>query len=515
MYKAPDQPDHKAPLIRYIPKIHGLDTVFLLVLATLVVTALAWYGRYLVPPVSPFQPAALILFIRNPYWLGYSLQTSLIPIVFLYFFSHSRLFRRIVSGETLPDDRLSLIGTLVAFQLLTLGLEIILTHSNVNMPPGFGFVQALSYTLLIPIVAGLLGGWRVGLFVGLNILWIRGTYDFLFRTAHISFYRYESLASWWTSLAWPQIVLQHYLTNAWAITPVWAGIVTGVVAVRLGHRRFSSPVLLGIVAVMYVGTGVLTVINRGGQTAVLWLPTMLIDGAGLLAVGLMIGSARSNLAQRKAEAAELALARAELQALRAQINPHFLFNALTTIRYLVRTDPPSARQLLLDLSQILQRALRSEQFVSLRDELDYVRSYLALEKARFGDRLRVEWALPSDDDLGYPVPVLILQPVVENAVLHGISAKTNGGHVHIAVQRQAGMLLLEVVDDGCGIAPDRLADILSPQTADVRALGIGLCNIDGRLRALYGDRYNLSIQSVIDEGTRVHIAIPIDVEKGE
>jgi len=221
----------------------------------------------------------------------------------------------------------------------------------------------------------------------------------------------------------------------------------------------------------------------------------------------MVRGVQVETARRKAETAELALAHAELRALRAQINPHFLFNALNTIRYFVRTDPKTARRLLLNLSEVFQRALRSGEFVPLRDELSYVEAYLALEKARLDDRLKVEWGILPEAVLDHPVPTLILQPVVENAVIHGIVRQPDGGTVRLAIEEADGDLLLRVEDDGAGIEPARLAEILGPEQAPNAA--IGLRNIDGRLRAMYGEEYRLVVESKVGRGTSVQIRIPI------
>jgi len=208
------------------------------------------------------------------------------------------------------------------------------------------------------------------------------------------------------------------------------------------------------------------------------------------------------------EAAELARAHAELRALRAQINPHFLFNALNTIRYFVRTDPETARQSLLDLSQVFQSALRSGEFVPLRDEVSYVEAYLALEKARLNDRLQVVWDVQAEGWLDHPVPTLTLQPIVENAVIHGISTTPAGGTVCIAIERVDDDLVLRVEDDGPGIPPDRLGKLLGPAEAGDTA--VGLHNVDGRLRALYGDNHRLSVESQVGRGVRVAIRIPLE-----
>jgi LytS/YehU family sensor histidine kinase len=225
----------------------------------------------------------------------------------------------------------------------------------------------------------------------------------------------------------------------------------------------------------------------------------------------MVRNVQADVARQKAEAAELALARAELRALRAQINPHFFFNALNTIRYFVRTDPQVARRLLVDLSEVFQRALRSGEMVPLRDELGYVQAYLGLEKARLDHRLQVEWALPEFDPpelLDHPVPTLILQPIVENAVLHGVAQQPQGGLVRVTVACDGGDLLLQVEDNGPGIPPGRLARILASAGGIDGA--IALRNVDGRLRALYGPHYRLSIHSQEGLGTQVTVRIPLE-----
>jgi LytS/YehU family sensor histidine kinase len=231
------------------------------------------------------------------------------------------------------------------------------------------------------------------------------------------------------------------------------------------------------------------------------IPSALVSGLAMVALVLIVRSVQ-------AEAAELARTRAELVALRAQINPHFLFNALNTIRYFVRTDSEAARRLLLDLSEVFQRALRSEEFVSLQDELDYVASYLALEEARLGERLQVEWTVEVEDGLEQPVPTLILQPIVENAVVHGVAKKSAGGTVRITAERVGEDLMLRVEDDGPGIEPTKLAQMLT--SGQETGTSIGLHNVDGRLRALHGEAYGLVIDSETERGTRVEIKIPVE-----
>jgi len=171
----------------------------------------------------------------------------------------------------------------------------------------------------------------------------------------------------------------------------------------------------------------------------------------------------------------------------------------------------AARRLLIDLSEVYQRALRAGDFVPLAEEISHVEAYLALEQARLGERLAVKWSTPPADELGVPVPTLILQPIVENAVIHGIGAKTAGGAVSVTIAKANGLVSFEVTDDGAGIDAERLATLLSgpeePEGTEA-VESIGLKNVDGRLRALYGEAFGLAIESTGGVGTTVRFRIP-------
>jgi LytS/YehU family sensor histidine kinase len=219
-----------------------------------------------------------------------------------------------------------------------------------------------------------------------------------------------------------------------------------------------------------------------------------------------VRGAQIDYVQRRAEAAELAQAQAEVRALQAQINPHFLFNAFNTILYFVRTDPDQARHLILQLSEVFQRVLRSGASVALRDELGYARAYLALEQARLGERLRIDCTVRDESLLDQTVPTLILQPLVENAVKHGLAPREDGGRLEIVVERLGGDLVVLVRDDGVGIAPARLSAL----TADgYSGPSIGLNNINRRLMTLYGPAYRLGIESAEGAGTCVKLRLPL------
>jgi len=189
-----------------------------------------------------------------------------------------------------------------------------------------------------------------------------------------------------------------------------------------------------------------------------------------------------------------------IQALANQINPHFLFNTLTSISSLIRSKPETARVLIIKLSGLLRRLLRSQDhFVTLREELAAVDEYLDIERVRFGPSLVVERDI-DEHSLDVLVPSMILQPLVENSIKHGLARKVGEGRITIRSSRRAGHAVVEIGDNGIGIPADRLASTSQH--------GIGLRNVDERLRVIYGANYALRIHSVPGEGTWARVEIP-------
>ena len=228
--------------------------------------------------------------------------------------------------------------------------------------------------------------------------------------------------------------------------------------------------------------------------------------AGRRIDAIRITSERYDREMREQEIGKLAT-EAELRALRAQVNPHFLFNALTTIGHLIQTAPPRALDTLMRLTSLLRAVLRSEgELTTLGRELEVVTAYLDIERARFEDRLRVTIDVPTAL-AALRVPPLLLQPIVENAVKHGISRSRLGGDVTISarVDRSAGgptRLVLVVQDSGVGVTVEALRR--------GREVGVGLNNVERRLACQYGAAASLSIRSEPDAGTAVEIHLPVD-----
>jgi len=199
------------------------------------------------------------------------------------------------------------------------------------------------------------------------------------------------------------------------------------------------------------------------------------------------------------------LSEARLAALSSQINPHFLFNTLNSVSSLIRTDPDQARAVVYKLSSILRRLLRKhENFSPLRDELSLIEDYLAIEMVRFGDKLRFEKDI-SPETLDLLVPSMLLQPLVENSIRHGLSGKLEGGMIRVRSQTADGRIRLVVEDDGVGIPETKLATLLEQ--------GIGISNVNERLKVLFGNDYRLYVDSRTGAGTRIEIEIP-ELEAG-
>lgn len=200
------------------------------------------------------------------------------------------------------------------------------------------------------------------------------------------------------------------------------------------------------------------------------------------------------------------VAEAELRALRAQINPHFLFNSLNTVADLVVTDPARAELMTLRLAQVFRHVLAhsSRPMTSIREEIEFVRTYLFIEEARFGDRLRVEINV-QPEVAAEKIPSLILQPVVENALKHGLAPKLGPGHLRIGARAQAEHLCLTIEDDGLG--PESTA-ARHPGEARKISNGVGLKNVADRLRTLYRDRAGVRLEPRAAGGSLVTILIP-------
>jgi len=197
--------------------------------------------------------------------------------------------------------------------------------------------------------------------------------------------------------------------------------------------------------------------------------------------------------------------RAELKALQAQINPHFLFNTLNTITMFCRTDPGEARRLLIQFSNFFRKSLEhSDEMITLKQELEYVNNYLVLERARFGNNLHViEDVQPAAEDVR--IPSFLLQPLVENSIKHGLP-ETGTLQIRIRAHADNGSVRVAVEDDGRGMTEEELGKLFTPGFG--KGLGIGLRNVNDRLKATFGPDHGLKITSTPNVGTSVSFDVP-------
>lgn len=240
-----------------------------------------------------------------------------------------------------------------------------------------------------------------------------------------------------------------------------------------------------------------------------WLMRVAICLCAPVVVGIPLKVWNALRIERKLEEQERLLLEARLDALQRQINPHFIFNTLNSIASLIRMRPEQARELIVKLASILRVLLgERDAFLPLREEMQFTDDYLAIEVVRFGaEKLRIVKEM-APETMDVPVPSMVLQPLIENSIKHGLEPRIGGGQIVLRSRLQADKLVLEVEDDGVGISPD--GEFPSPESGRARGgSGIGMRNVRERLRVLYGGRATLDVHSHPGRGTRVVLSVPV------
>jgi LytS/YehU family sensor histidine kinase len=232
-------------------------------------------------------------------------------------------------------------------------------------------------------------------------------------------------------------------------------------------------------------------------------------GRRLRTVGEIARWVSGQLELAELDSSKARLVEAEMRALRAQISPHFVYNSLTTIASFVRTDPERARELLLDFADFARYTLHEvRDFTTLAEELRSIDRYLLLERARFGDE-RLKFSVEiAPEVLPVAVPFLSLQPLVENAIRHGMHCGVEPFHVRIVARDAGPEAMISVEDDGVGMDPRRLRRLLAEGGGSGPRGGIGLVNVDNRLRQVYGESYGLVIETALGAGMKVRLRVP-------
>ena len=281
----------------------------------------------------------------------------------------------------------------------------------------------------------------------------------------------------------------------------WTPLVPVVLALGQRFRLAFRPVPIAVHLTAAIG---LTAVHL---LPVAWLGQDVVIYVAILGLGVIIESReRREQAQLRASVLEAELARAELRALRLELQPHFIFNAMNSVVGLLRGgEPERAESMLIGLSDLLRRTLdgRGRQTVPLSEELHLIRLYLDIQTVRFGDRLTIGWSI-GDGTESASVPSLLLQPIVENAVRHGIAQRNAPGRIEIQAHRRGDRLHLLVRDDGPGPRAESNLPGQSPEAGH----GTGLGNVSSRLEALYGSAWSLNLAEADGGGTEVRIELP-------
>ena len=232
-----------------------------------------------------------------------------------------------------------------------------------------------------------------------------------------------------------------------------------------------------------------------------WVELAVYAGA-VMAVAIALKVLNNVRIEMKLEQQERLLLQSRMEALQSQINPHFLFNTLNSVSSLVRRDPDSARVMIVKLSNILRRLLRKgDSFAPLREEMEFLDDYLDIEVVRFGrDKLTIHKEL-DPNSLDHLIPSMILQPLVENALKHGLADKLDGGNIFLRSRAADGKIVIEVEDDGIGMP--------ASGTSKSSGTGIGMANVSERLQVVYGDAADITIESQPGRGTLVRLVLPV------
>lgn len=270
----------------------------------------------------------------------------------------------------------------------------------------------------------------------------------------------------------------------------------GELACPGGRDRGNCPIHAGVVAPLIIDGAAIGTIGTYGTAA----------NAGLIrATGEIARWVSTQLELAELDRSRARLAEAELKRLRAQISPHFVYNALTAIASFVRSDPERARELLLEFADFTRYSFQSHgQFTPLAEELRAIDTYLTLERARFGDRLDVSVRV-APEVLPVVIPFLTLQPLVENAVRHGLEGHTGPGRVAIIADDDGSDCVISIEDNGAGMDPAWLERYLA---GDGETGSVGLANVDERLRNVFGPAHGLVVETAVGAGTKVTMRIP-------
>ena len=430
---------------------------------------------------------------------------GMIPLVAAgYLFTDTLLYNRYIERSQRAAKKGWLILAFCLFYGITLAWLWFFVHP--------GELLVFDRAIVIVLVAALFLDWDASLIIGLFAIVVRGALILLLETDS------ALVQGALTDLTQaPTFLLdQRWVWHEPGVLALLMALLFGIAARSYHHQQQQRhyqvyPIWIGFPCAMLIEVVYLASVYWGWErgafidlTVNYAIPDILGIGAPTLLLLLLMDAAMAEAERKRAQEAEIALEKTKLLYLQSQINPHFLFNALSTIQGLTYDQPAKARDLLVHLGDMYEMIARyRNNLIALEQELEHVHSYLVIATARWPDRLHIAESIADNVNRHQLVPALILQPLVENAVEHGIAPKPGGGMIALTITETQTFMIIEIRDNGMGMTLNANKLPTLPQDR-----GIGLQNVISRLQTLYGPAYAPQIQSEVGKGTVIIVTIP-------
>ena len=430
---------------------------------------------------------------------------GMIPLVAAgYLFTDTLLYNRYIERSQRAAKKGWLILAFCLFYGITLAWLWFFVHP--------GELLVFDRAIVIVLVAALFLDWDASLIIGLFAIVVRGALILLLETDS------ALVQGALTDLTQaPTFLLdQRWVWHEPGVLALLMALLFGIAARSYHHQQQQRhyqvyPIWIGFPCAMLIEVVYLASVYWGWErgafidlTVNYAIPDILGIGAPTLLLLLLMDAAMAEAERKRAQEAEIALEKTKLLYLQSQINPHFLFNALSTIQGLTYDQPAKARDLLVHLGDMYEMIARyRNNLIALEQELEHVHSYLVIATARWPDRLHIAESIADNVNRHQLVPALILQPLVENAVEHGIAPKPGGGMIALTITETQTFMIIEIRDNGMGMTLNANKLPTLPQDR-----GIGLQNVISRLQTLYGPAYAPRIQSEVGKGTVIIVTIP-------
>ena len=430
---------------------------------------------------------------------------GMIPLVAAgYLFTDTLLYNRYIERSQRAAKKGWLILAFCLFYGITLAWLWFFVHP--------GELLVFDRAIVIVLVAALFLDWDASLIIGLFAIVVRGALILLLETDS------ALVQGALTDLTQaPTFLLdQRWVWHEPGVLALLMALLFGIAARSYHHQQQQRhyqvyPIWIGFPCAMLIEVVYLASVYWGWErgafidlTVNYAIPDILGIGAPTLLLLLLMDAAMAEAERKRAQEAEIALEKTKLLYLQSQINPHFLFNALSTIQGLTYDQPAKARDLLVHLGDMYEMIARyRNNLIALEQELEHVHSYLVIATARWPDRLHIAESIADNVNRHQLVPALILQPLVENAVEHGIAPKPEGGMIALTITETQTFMIIEIRDNGMGMTLNANKLPTLPQDR-----GIGLQNVISRLQTLYGPAYAPQIQSEVGKGTVIIVTIP-------